>query len=136
MPGVPSPRIDRLRAQIAEFGRTGAVQGLSPDFELHQADSIIDTSGVFRGPEGVQRSLDELRRSFAELTFEPEELIEAPGGEIVVFIRARGRGHGSGLELDNKIAWVMTFRGDELVRMVVHEERADALAAVGLPPRG
>lgn len=54
-----------------------------------------------------------------ELSFGGKRFFEAPGGEIVVFIRVRGRGLGSGVEIDNGIAWVWTFRGDEAIRLVV-----------------
>ena len=49
-----------------------------------------------------------------------------------MFIRARGRGRGSGAELDNRIAQVWTIRDDKAIRLVAYEERADALKAVGL----
>ena len=74
----------------------------------------------------------ELAESFEDLTFEPEQFLEAPGGEVVVLIHARGRGPSSGLEIDNHIAWVWTYRDDKAVRMVVYEEPAEALEAVGL----
>ena len=125
-------KIDRLSANLEAFNRTGEILGLAPDFELHQASSIIDTAGVFHGREGARRSMRELERSFEDLTFEPERFLEAPGGEIVVLIRARGRGRGSGIEIDNRIAWVWTFRGDQAVRLVIYEEQAEALEAVGL----
>ena len=48
---------------------------------------------------------------------------------MVVLIHTTGRGRGSGLEIDNHIAWVWTFRGGQAVRMVVYEEPADALAS-------
>jgi ketosteroid isomerase-like protein len=126
--------IDRLRASLEVFNSTGeiVVDDLAPDFELHQASSIVDTAGVFHGRHALRDSLRELRGSFEELSFEAEKVIEAPGGEIVVLIHARGRGRGSGLEIDNHIAWVWTFRGDQAVRLVVYEEQAEALEAVGL----
>ena len=127
-------RIDQLRANLEAFNRTGEVNlgRLAPDFEVHQASSIIDTAGVFSGPDAPKDSLRELQEAFEELSFEGEEFIEAPSGEVVVFIRARGRGLGSGVEIDNPIAWVFTFRGDTVSRLVVYEERSDALEAVGL----
>lgn len=126
--------IDRLRSGLRAFIRSGEtdVGFLASDFELHQAPSIVDTAGVFRGPAALSDSLDELRGSFERLVFEPEEFLAAPGGEIVVLVRARGRGRGSGMEVDNRIAWVWTFRGDQAIRLVVFEEPAAALAAVGL----
>jgi ketosteroid isomerase-like protein len=127
-------KVDRIRTSMERFNRTGEidVSYLAPDFELHQASSIIDTAGVFHGPEAFRGVLSELRESFEELSVEAEEFMEAPGGEIVVVVRVRGRGRGSGIELDNVIAHVWTYRDDQAIRMVVYEEKADALEAVGL----
>jgi ketosteroid isomerase-like protein len=131
---VSQENVKRIRAGFEAFNRTGeiVVEHLASDFELHQASSIVDTAGVFRGPDAFQDMLQELQGAFEELSFEAEEFIEAPGGDIVVFIHARGRGRGSGVEIDNHIAQVWTFRDDKAVRMVAYEERAQALEAVGL----
>jgi len=125
---------ERLREAFDAFNERGeiVVEHLASDFEMHQASSIIDTAGVFRGPNALRESLEELQGSFEDLRFEPEEFHEAPGGELVVFIRVLGQGRGSQLQVDNRIAWVVTFRGDETARVVVYEEPNDALAAVGL----
>ena len=129
-----SELIDRLRTGLDEFNRTGRIptELYAPDFELHQASSIVDTAGVFHGPGAPQASLDELGESFEAMTFEAERFLEAPGGEIVALIHVRGRGRASGLELDNHIAWVWTFRGEKIARLVIYEEPGDALDAVGL----
>ena len=74
----------------------------------------------------------ELDESFEDMRWEPEQFIEAPDAEVVVFVRAQARGRGSGIEVDNHIAHVWSFRGDTSVRMVIYEEQADALEAVGL----
>jgi ketosteroid isomerase-like protein len=126
--------VEQLRAAMEAFNRTGEIvtDHLASDFEMHQASSIVDTAGVFRGPESLRRALSELEESFEGLRFEPERFIEAPNGELVVLVHVRGRGRGSGLEMDNHIAWVWTFRGDKAVRWVVYEEQAQALEAVGL----
>jgi ketosteroid isomerase-like protein len=89
-------------------------------------------AGVFRGPEALGASLRELRESFDRLSFEADKFIEAPGGEVVVLVHARGRGRSSGVDIDNHIAWVWTFRADKAVRLVVYEEQVEALEAVGL----
>jgi ketosteroid isomerase-like protein len=129
-----SERIERLRAGIEEFNRTGEVptELYHPDFELHQSSSIVDTAGLFHGPGASQASLDELNEAFEDMTFEPEGFVEAPGGEIVVLIHTKGRGRASGLELDNHIAWVWTFRDGKAARLVIYEEPGEALEAVGL----
>ena len=127
-------KIERLRSSYELFSRTGGydVDRLAPDFEVHQASSIIDTAGVFRGDDSLRDVLRELHEAFEELAFEAERIVEAPGGELVAFIHVRGRGRSSGLELDNRIAHVWTYRGDDAVRLVIYEEQADALEAVGL----
>jgi ketosteroid isomerase-like protein len=131
---MASELADRLRAGLEEFNRTGVIpRGFyAPDFELHQASSIVDTQGVFRGADAATESLTELTDSFADLTFEPEEILEAPGGELVVLIHTRGRGRASGMVIDNHIAWVWTFRDGLAIRMVVYEDQREALAAVGI----
>ena len=61
-----------------------------------------------------------------------EEFIEAPNGDIVVLIHARGRGRGSQIEIDNHIAQVWTYRDDKAIRMVAYEDPSEALKAAGL----
>jgi ketosteroid isomerase-like protein len=78
------------------------------------------------------RCLRELHEAFEELSFEAEEFIVAKGGEIVAFIHVRGRGRGSRIEIDNRIAHVWTYRDDKAVRLVVYEEPVEALETLGL----
>lgn len=124
--------MNRLGAALAAFGRGETdVEFLAADFELRQSSSIVDTAGTFRGRDAIGASLRELRESFDELSFEADKVIEAPCGEVVVLVHARGRGRGSGVDIDNHIAWVWTFRGQQAVRLVVYEDQAEALEAVG-----
>jgi ketosteroid isomerase-like protein len=133
---MPDRLIDRMRAGLERFGQTGEVPTgfLAPDFELHQSSSIIGTAGIFRGADAFRDSLAELDEAFEDMKFEPERVLEAPGGEIVALIHTHGRGRGSGVEADNHIAWVWTFRDGLATRLVIYEEQAEALAAVGLAP--
>ena len=125
---------DRLRAGLETFNRTGEIESTlyAPDVEIRQASSIIDTAGTFSGLEGMREALGELREAFDDLSFEAEKFIEAPASKSVVFIRVRGRGRGSGAKLENTIGWVLTFREEQVVRIVVYEDPAEALAAAGL----
>ena len=127
-------RIQRMKTGLEAFNRTGSIDRtwLAPDFELHQASSIVDTAGTFRGPDALHDSLQELRESFEDLRFEAERFEQAPDGAVVVFVRVRGRGRGSRMEIDNLIAWVVTYHDDQAARIVVYEEPSEALAAAGL----
>jgi ketosteroid isomerase-like protein len=127
-------RVSRLRRGLDAFNESGVigVDFLAPDFEMHQASSIVDTAGLFRGRGALAESLRELQGSFDDLRFDPERFIEAPTGELVVLVRVRGRGRGSGVEIDNLVGWVFTFRGHRIVRLVVFEEPDEALEAAGV----
>jgi ketosteroid isomerase-like protein len=126
--------LERLRAGFEAFNQTGefADEFLAPNFEMRQASSLIGATGPFHGPSALRDSLVEVEVALEALRFEPENFIEAPNGEIVVLIHVRARGRGSGIEVDNHIAQVWTFRDDLAVRLIVYEEPAEALKAVGL----
>jgi len=131
---MPPKNVERIRAGLEAFSRTGEfdLEFFAPDFEMQQASSIVDSAGVFHGRSALQDALDEFEEAFEELSFEPERYIEAPQGEVVVFVRVRGRGRGSGIKIDNQIAHVWTFRDEEAVRLTVYEEPAEALEATGV----
>jgi ketosteroid isomerase-like protein len=127
----------RLRAGYELLSRgTIDVELLAADFELVQASSIIDSAGVFRGRDAVREAIAEVQDSFDELEFAPEEIIDVGDGQLLVLVHVNGRGRGSGLAVDDHIAHLWTFRDDKAVRLLIYEEQADALKAVGPSGRG
>ena len=68
---------------------------------------------------------------FDELSFEPEELIDA-GEQVVAVQRISGRAKASGIETELRYAVVYTIRDGKIVRGREYWERAEALEAVGL----
>jgi ketosteroid isomerase-like protein len=127
----------RLRAGYELLSRgTIDVELLAADFELVQASSIIDSAGVFRGRDAVREAIAEVQGSFDELEFAPEEIIDVGHGQLLVLVHVDGRGRASGLAVDDHIAHLWTFRDDKAVRLVIYEEQADALKAVGRSGRG
>jgi len=131
---VTEDRIERLRAALIEYVRSGESETgfLAEDFVLYQSASITGTAGVFRGRSALRQSREELEEALEGIRYWPQEFLLAPGGEVVVLVHARARGRASGVETDNHIAWVWTFEGDLATRMVIYENQAEALAAVGL----
>jgi ketosteroid isomerase-like protein len=131
---VSQENLERVRAGFEAFYQTGELPDrfLAPDFELHQAWSVVGATGVFHGPNAVRDSLVEVEVALEDLSFAPEKFVEAPNGEIVVFVHVQGRGRGSGIDVGNHIAHVWTLRGDQALRCVVYEDPAEALKAVGL----
>ena len=63
---------------------------------------------------------------------EAEEFIDA-GDRVVVTIHFKGRGKGSGIEVDARSHQVHSLRHGKLVRMDEYLDRTEALEAAGLP---
>ena len=126
--------LETVRARMESSARPTklTLEFFSPEFELHQASSIVDTAGVFRGPSALRETLAELEEAFEDLTFEGERFLQSPAGEVVVIVRVRGTGKGSGIKLDNQIAHVWTFREGKAHRLKIYEEPEEALDAVGI----
>jgi ketosteroid isomerase-like protein len=110
----------------------GALALHHPDIEVRDRPEAPDPQ-VYRGHEGVLRSLNASRATFQGLEIVPEEFIDAGDGVVVVF-RFLGTGRESGVPVEERLAHVWTIRDGKAVRMTVHSGRDEALAAVQRPP--
>jgi ketosteroid isomerase-like protein len=84
-----------------------------------------------RGREVVERYCREYWGTWAGYSAEPQEYIEA-GDHVVVEVRERGRGKGSGVPFETTHFQVWTIRDGRLVRWLLFADKAEALEAVGL----
>jgi ketosteroid isomerase-like protein len=84
-----------------------------PEIEWHWPPTTPGAS-VFHGSEELQRGLYTWAESWDELTMEPEEIIE-DGDFVLVMLRYRMRGAGSGVQLQESVAHVHEFE-DGLLR--------------------
>jgi ketosteroid isomerase-like protein len=102
---------------------------MAPDYEWQQHAEAVEPGahqGVAIG--GAIRNIFEVYENFR---IEPEEYVDA-GDHVVVVARNRGTGRGSGVELDQRFAFVWTVRDDQLARLRVYQDRREALEAAGL----
>jgi ketosteroid isomerase-like protein len=86
------------------------------------------------GPKGVSDSMTALSEAFDDLQYHPERFIES-GDKVVALLRVRGRGKGSGVVVESKVAHVWTLQGRKFVRVEVYMDIDEALEAVGLKER-
>ena len=69
--------------------------------------------------------------AFEELRVTFEEIIDA-GDQVVVVAHHKGRGRGSGINVDARFYEVYTLREGKVSRVDEYTERAEALEAAGL----
>jgi ketosteroid isomerase-like protein len=128
--------VEIVMQAIQAFNRRGAdTEVLSrfydPEIEFHE-DPKLPEPGVYRGSEAVAGYLAQYLEAFDEYKFEIEEILDA-GDKVLVFNRQQGRGRGSGATVEMRNAWLFSLRGGRIVRVRPYWNRAEALAAAGLP---
>ena len=104
-----------------------------------EAEAIFDLYVVMNPTEeGPSYGLDAIRDNFEhwkvaweELDVTIEELIDA-GDRVFLTAHHRGRGRGSGVEVDTRLYSVYTLRDGKVLRIDEYADRAEALEAVGL----
>lgn len=84
-----------------------------------------------QGHDAVRANLERWERDWEAYEANPEEFIDA-GDRVLVAVQFRGRGRGSGIEVDTRLYEVWTLRDGKAVRMDEFAERSQALEAAGL----
>jgi ketosteroid isomerase-like protein len=113
-----------LLVALAEFA--------APDTEFDFTDAYPD-GRVVRGVEGVRRIA--AKWPWDDLHFDPERFVDVDAERVLVFVRARATGVGSGIPVERRTAHECTFSGGRLVRFKVYGDRTEALEAAGLRDR-
>ena len=125
--------IELARETYAAFNRRdleSVLKVCDPEVEVHDPPQMPDSS-IHRGHEAVMRDWQETFDAFDEFSVEVEEYRDL-GDTLLVFLRYRGRGQGSGVPVEAQIAHVLTVREGKLVRMRQFLDRDEALEAAGL----
>jgi ketosteroid isomerase-like protein len=104
-----------------------------PDLEADWSNSVgPHGGGVYQGRERVRELFESFLEAWEEFRWEPEEIIEVDEARVVVVNRVRGRGSGSGVEVDAKGAQLWTIDGGKVRRIKLYQSKAEALKAAGL----
>ena len=123
--------VEIVRRGYEQMSKTGELvwELIDPEIEVHDPPVGPD-SRVYHGHEGFRAAFANVEESFDEYRFEAEEFHDV-GDDVVVFVLMRGRGKGSGLDVEARIAHLWTLRDGKAVRVRVLE-RDRALEAAGL----
>ena len=101
-----------------------------PDFVIDLSANVLNPA-VHEGCDGFRRFVQEVGEAWAEFRLDPEEFHEV-GDQVVVLVRARGTGRGSGLQVDSEAAAVCQVRDGKLASFRIEPDREAALRSVGL----
>jgi ketosteroid isomerase-like protein len=113
MSDAASPEIVERFKQAFEFWNCG-----EPDLMVgeYAEDGEVDLSAVFtgmavfRGRDSMRRLLDEFWETWEGVRMEPLEVFDIGGGRFVVDLRFWGKGRRSGVEIDQRSAFLYTLR--------------------------
>jgi len=83
-----------------------------------------------QGHDAVRASLAHWKAEWDDYEVMPQELADM-GDRVLATVRLRGRGRGSGVEIDARFYDVYTLRDGRIVRMDQFTERSEALEAAG-----
>ena len=92
---------------------------------------MLDLDAVYVGRDAVVKASRHYWGTWRDYRLDAEELWDA-GSSVVVAVRERGRGKGSGAPFDQRFAQVWTFSRGWMVRWEIFPDAARALEAVGL----
>jgi uncharacterized protein len=103
-----------------------AMDALSSDVEWRPL-----TPEVYRGHEGIRQFFRRWMGTWEDYRVEVEAYLDA-GDRVVVLAHERGRGRGSGVQVDEQFGQVWTLRERRAVRVEMFHTHDEALEAAGL----
>jgi ketosteroid isomerase-like protein len=125
--------VEKFRSALEAFNRgdvEGALKNIDPQAEWQTPQSLPDPQ-TYYGHEGVKAWWAVMRDSFVELRLEPGEFKDLGEDQVLVPVRASGRGRESGAEV-NVSFFLLGWGREKLERMRFFPSEAEALEAVGL----
>jgi ketosteroid isomerase-like protein len=126
MPDANIEIIGRLIDAWNQRDLQAALKAMHPQCEVRG----VEVRETLRGHDGVAAGFRDWFDAFEEFTIEPEDFI-AHGDRVLVPMRQRARGKGSGLEIEQRFYQLFTLRDGMVFRFEEYSEEADAWKALG-----
>jgi ketosteroid isomerase-like protein len=126
-----SENVEIVKDALERFAITGEPpwDAIREDVEVHDHD-IMDAS-EYRGHAGFGRWMEDWSAAWSEDSIEPQDFLDADE-RVVVLIRQRTIGKGSGVALEREDAIVFGMRERKIARLDYYNSREQALKAAGL----
>ena len=126
---MPPENIEIVRRLIDAWNERdleAALEEMHPQCEVRP----VEATETLRGHDGVATAFRDWFEAFEQFTMEPEDFI-AQGDQVLVPMRQRALGKGSGLEVEERFYQLFTLRDAKVFRFEEYSEEADAQKALG-----
>jgi ketosteroid isomerase-like protein len=87
---------------------------------------------TYRGLEGFRRAMADIAESWDDFRNEPEEIVDAGDGVVVIVVRASARGHASGTPVSRQVGVLARIRDGQIASTRYYPEPEEAFAAAGI----
>jgi ketosteroid isomerase-like protein len=132
---VSSANIDIVRATYEAFNhesRETMLEFLHPEIEWDESDLPARRPGVYHGHAGIVSLLEENATLWENICIAIDDIAEGGDDRVIAFIRAKGRGRNTGVDVELASAQVWTIRDGKAVHVRLYLDREEALQAAGL----
>jgi uncharacterized protein len=129
---MAASNIDLIRPIYEEWGRgewRSRFEVYDPEMEWGWSSEFLGLAGVFRDARDPNPRLKAWLSGWEYWRAEADEFIEL-GDHVVVLATYRGRGKGSGVEINQLGAHVFKLRDGKVVRLEIFASREKAIASV------
>ena len=121
----------RLADAITQRDLDAALEVCHPEIEFSSMLAELEGS-TYRGHAGVRRYFDDVASTWEEWRNEPEQVMSAPDGRVLIVLRMHIRGKGSGVPIERRAAHVWELREGKLWRSTPYADPKQALRDTGL----
>jgi len=117
---------DRLNRGDVE----GVVELCDEKFVIDMSERVFNPA-VYRGHDGIRRFYGDVMEVWEHYEWIVEDALTSRDA-VVAMLHCLGRGRGSGLEIDWRVAWIWTVRDGRGISLRFYRDRDRALEAAGL----
>jgi ketosteroid isomerase-like protein len=121
--------IDVIKAAYEAVGDRGKVdellQIIDPEVVVRDRPESPDPR-TYYGHAGVRQAVESSDETFEHFELHPEEIIPA-GDYVIVVLRMRGTGRGSGITVEERIAHQWKVRDGKVVALQVYSDPEEAV---------
>ena len=132
---MSSGNLEIVRATYEAFNhesREAMLEFLHPEIEWDESDLPARRPGIYRGHEGIVSLLEENATLWENICIAIDDIAEGKDGRVIAFIRAKGRGRNTGVDVELASAQVWTIQDGKAVHVRLYLDREEALQAAGV----